>query len=50
MARLEKKIPSTVREASVYQHDEGSPLIRWCCDGPRGFRGALNWVPLMPRD
>ena len=21
-----------------------------CCDCPKGFRGALNWSPMMPRD
>ena len=26
------------------------PSMRWCCDGPGGFRGALNWYPMMSRD
>ena len=50
-----KFIPA-VQETGVSWHNGGksgapslSPSIRQCCDGPRGFRRALNWVPLMPR-
>ena len=24
-----------------------NPFIPWCCDGPMGFRGVLNWAPMM---
>ena len=27
-----------------------NPSIRWCCDGPRSFRRALNWAPMLLRD
>ena len=36
----------------VFRHKGGpnwgppsNPSIRYCCDGPRGFRVALNWAP-----
>ena len=54
---MKKNVHMLFRGTNVSRH-KGSPIkgphlnpsIQYWCDGPNGFRCALNWAPVMPRD
>ena len=34
----------------TYRLSNSGPSLNPCSNGPSGFKGALNWDPMMPRD